>query len=826
MTLPKRGRRRTDNPGPARHNLPERHAPLIGREQDSAAVRDLVLQAPGRLVTLTGSGGCGKTQLALLVAAGLVDTFPDGVFLVDLAPVQTPELVLYTVAAVLGCRQRAGETLLESLLAYLKTAELLLVLDNCDHLIEPCATLAERVLGACPKVRLLATSRERLRNTGEATFGVPPLATPEPDARLAPAELLAYPAVRLFVERARTVRPEFRLEAAEVTSIIGICARLEGLPLALELAAARVAVLSVSQILERLDNSVRLLVGGSRTAAGRQQTLRATLDWSHGLLTAPEQVVFRRLATFRGSWTLEAAEAVCGDALAPATDVLDVLTQLIDKSLVVVLDQRDRRARYRLLEPIRQYAQEHLLESHEVDAVRERQAQYFIAFADALERDASVGGARRQAAVDALLLDYRNLQAALHWAIETRNPVVGLQLAWALQLVWKFHIPLEEGQMWTAAVLALPGADAPTPARAVSLLTAAMLAWMQGDHPAAQHLYAEALPLARQLGDPWIQFVALVDSGMEAEQRRDYTTARARWEEGLVVTRASGDRASEAILLQCLARAEIFARNLPAARALYEEALRIARKIQDTWIMTIVLDGLGAVVLAERDSQRARMLINECLRLKPAPMWRKSAMLTLVQVDLVEGAYDDAREHLSEALALAKTVGHRGNTVQVLDAVAGVMVALRGNPRMVRRLAALVDANWDSQELDWVSTVKRDQLRSILGYAGRAEDAADAQALSLDEAVALAEAELQQATLASGPRPADTAGAPLTARQVEVAVLVGQGRTNRQIGQHLVITERAAAAHVEHILDKLGVSSRAQIAVWTSERGLLTPRSV
>jgi predicted ATPase len=356
VTAPHRAARRPGQGSPPwHHNLPTPHTHLIGREQDCATVGALVLHTPGRLVTLTGTGGCGKTQLALLVAAGLVDRFADGVWLVDLAPVQASDLVPYAVAAVLGRRERPREALLDTLVAYLAGRELLLVLDNCEHLIDACASLVVRVLSWCPRVRLLATSREQLRIGGEATWRVPSLPSPYPRASLSPANLLAYPAVRLFVDRVRAVQPDFALGSANAASVAGICARLEGLPLALELAAARVPALSLRQILERLDDSLRLLVGGSRTAPTRQQTLRATLDWSYGSLSDSERVVFRRLSVFAAGCSLDAAEAVCAGGDIDRSDVLDLLEQLVDKSLVLAYEQ-DSLSRYRLLEPVRQYA--------------------------------------------------------------------------------------------------------------------------------------------------------------------------------------------------------------------------------------------------------------------------------------------------------------------------------------------------------------------------------------------------------------------------------------------------------------------------------------
>jgi predicted ATPase len=420
------------------HNLPAPHSQLVGREEDSVAVGELVQHAPGRLVTLTGTGGCGKTQLAILVAMGLIDSFRDGVWLVELASVQTPLLLPYAVATILGCRDRAGEAMIDTISTYLKGRELLLVLDNCEHLIDACASLAERVLSGCPQVRLLATSRERLRIGSETTWRVPSLASPDrrTSTSMTSVELLGFPSVRLFVERARAIDSGFALGPGNASTVVDICARLEGLPLALELAAAHVSALALPQILERLDDSFRLLVGGSRTAHTRQQTMRATFDWSYALLSAAEQAVFQRLAVFAGGWRLEAAEAVCANGAVAPADVLELLTHLVDKSLVVAeVDDSDSRSRYRILEPIRQYARERLVASGELDTVRHRHVTFFLAFAEALERDASVGGARRHTAADALVAEYGNLLVALRWALDAQDADFALRLAWTLQYV-------------------------------------------------------------------------------------------------------------------------------------------------------------------------------------------------------------------------------------------------------------------------------------------------------------------------------------------------------------------------------------------------------
>ncbi|MBV9354982.1 MAG: LuxR family transcriptional regulator, partial [Chloroflexi bacterium] len=634
-----------------------------------------MIRAPGRLVTLTGTGGCGKTQLALRVAADLVDTFDHGVWFVDLAPVRVPRLVGYAVAAALGRGGRTGKAVEDALVEYLAYRDVLLVLDNCEHLVDGCASLAERLLSACPQVRLLATSRERLRIAGETAWRVPSLASPDARAALTPMELLAYPAVQLFVERALAVQADFVLGSANAASVAALCARLEGLPLALELAAARLPALSLREMLERLDQSFGLLVGGSRTAPTRQQTLQATLEWSHDLLSPAERLVFRRLAVFAGGWTLEAAEAVCTDAAIAETDISELLAHLIDKSLVVA-GERNGRSQYRLLEPIRQYAWEQLAASGELDQMRQRHATFFLAYAEGFGRGASASGARRRIAVQALAAEYRNLQVALQWALDARDTDVGLRLAWTLEFVWKFRVVDDDGLLWVEQLLRLPGADAPTPARAVALLIAAFLRGTR-DRTAAEAIHAEALPLARRLRDPWILFAALSDRGLLAMHRGEYATARACWEEGLTITQASGDRASEAILLHSLGRLAIVEHDYAAGRARCEEALRLARELGDYWTQALAVEALRMAAQALGEYAVARALATECMSLySGAPYPTANTLRALAQMDIAEGRYADARQELGQALAIGRDSAMPAVLPGVLDTMAGLVSQL------------------------------------------------------------------------------------------------------------------------------------------------------
>ena len=714
---------------------------FLGRDRERQVVTDRLQRA--RLVTLTGIGGCGKTRLALEVAADLVDAFSDGVWLVDLAAVQVSELVPYAVATVFGRRERAGEGVLDALVGYLGTRELLLVLDNCEHLIDACANLAERILDDCPDVKVLATSRERLRIAGEATVRVSSLAAPDARTSPEPVSLLAYPAVQLFVERARAVQPAFALGADNASTVAAVCARLEGLPLALELAAAFVLVLSPVQILEQLDDSIRLLAGGSRTAPRRQQTMRATLDWSHGLLSDSEQVAFRRLAVFAGGWTLEGAETVCAGAEIARSQVLELLTRLVDKSLVTV-GERDMRARYRFLEPVRQYARQRLVSCGELEQARRNHAAFILNFAESFAGLFNNGGPRRASAVKALKDEYRDVQAALQYALDTGNADLGLRLAATLWLVWEFHLPLGEGHLWIEQLLRLPGAEMPTPARARALLIAARLAWSgKYDHAAALAYFAEAFPLARQLDDPGILYGALIDRGNLAVYEGDPVAARAYYDEALAIARASGARALQASVLENIAWVTVEQGDYAAARFYGEQAMSFGRELGDHWLISGSSYYLQLAALGQRDFALARSLAEECLTLDTDWFRMDQALSTLILVDLADGHRDDARRRASELLAGILEFGQVGlGNARPIETFAAVMAHL-GYPDVAVRIAAAVEAAWQAVGVTYASVNRdlRDRWLVPVRRKMRDEDFqtwwAKGLKLSLDDALAL-----------------------------------------------------------------------------------------
>ena len=519
-----------------RYNVPPQRTALIGREREVARVRYLILGSQGRLVTLTGAGGCGKTRLALAVAAELAESFDDGPRLIELASVADPLHVPQTVASALGVRDRGSRSLLDSLIAYLAPRKILLVLDNCEHLVEAAAELADRVLQACPSVYVLATSREPLRITGEVTWRVPSLAVPDLRLTQSPEDLLEISSVRLFVERALAVQPMFKLTPQNTPTVAAICARLEGLPLAIELAAAWERALGVEEI----------LVGGSRTAPTRQQTLWATLDWSHALLASPEQALFHRLAVFAGGWNLAAAEAVCGGGEVAHSNVLSLLTRLLDSSLALE-EESDGRARYRLLEPVRAFAADHLARSEDAEATHRAHATYFLERAAQLAtspRGDPAEWAGLGSRLDEMQRDYPNFRLALQW-LSDRMPIESaLQLANVLAELWQFRGYFSEGRAWMAKLLQRPGGEARTRGRALGW--AGNFALFQGDPAAARALHAQNLAIDEEIGDHMHVAAILSDLGRDALAMGDYKAAERLCEDALSRFQALGDSGLQA----------------------------------------------------------------------------------------------------------------------------------------------------------------------------------------------------------------------------------------------------------------------------------------
>ncbi|MBI5567823.1 MAG: AAA family ATPase, partial [Chloroflexi bacterium] len=487
---------------PATNNLPRQLTTFIGREREITEVKHLLHTTTSRLVTLTGSGGCGKTRLALQVGQELLADYPQGVWLIELAPIADPALVPQTAVTALGLREESGRSLVTTLIDYLRGRKTLLLLDNCEHLVTASAQLVETLLHACPDLTILASSREQLGIAGEAAFRVPSLAIPDLH-QLPPIETLTqYEAVQLFVDRAQLALPEFAITAENAGAIAQICHRLDGIPLAIELAAARVNVVSADQIAARLGNAFRLLTGGRRTALPRQQTLRALMDWSYNLLTDAERALLRRLGVFAGGWTLEAAEAIGADedatGLIQPDDVLDLITQLVNKSLVIAEGTEHGHVRYRLLETIRQYAREKMSDFCDVDCVWDRHLDYFVRLAERAEPE--LRGPQQAQWLNRLKDDVDNLHAALDWSVDGEVEG-GLRLATAIYEFVSRYGPINALADKLLQLLQLPAAQPHTMLRARALDTAANLVSWRAEMAQARALAEAALDIYRELGD-------------------------------------------------------------------------------------------------------------------------------------------------------------------------------------------------------------------------------------------------------------------------------------------------------------------------------------
>ena len=589
------------------NNLPQQMTSFIGRESELGDVRRALAKA--RLVSLLGAGGLGKTRLSLQAAAEAMDDFPDGVWLVELAPVADPRRVAQAIASVLGVKEESGQSILEALAKTLKDRRLLVVLDNCEHLLPPCAETATALLHTVPQLKILATSREPLRVTGETIYALPALAAPEPMQEIDAASLARFPAVRLFIDRAVAVQPDFRITEHNARHVVDICHRLDGIPLAIELAAARVRALSVQSIAERLHDRFRLLTGGDRTALPRQRTLRALIDWSYDLLTPDESALLRRIAVFAGSFTLEAAEAIGGGGEIEAASVLDLLSHLVEKSLVV-LDLES--ARYRLLETVRQYARERLDESGEADDARAHHVAFYLALTE--QARPLLGGAQQAAWLTRFDIERENLLSAHASCDRVENGAeMGLRLLYAIKPYWLNRGLLGVGYAVTTEALARAGAQARSRARCGGLADAGQLGFFLGRYAESQSLLEESLAIARELGDKKLVEAVLQPLGMACLGRGDVASARRHLSEALALARELGNKRELAAALNALAQLHRMEGELDAAEPIYGDVVTLGREIKDRETVAIGLLNLAMVSIGRGSTTAARGMLLEVL---------------------------------------------------------------------------------------------------------------------------------------------------------------------------------------------------------------------
>jgi non-specific serine/threonine protein kinase len=574
-------------------HLPTQLTSFIGRESEKDEIVHLLPTA--RLITLTGVGGCGKTRLALEVAGLVQGQYADGVWLVELASLADPGLVVQAVATTLGIREESNQPLVTALTSTLRHRQTLLILDNCEHLLNACAQLAHALLLACPRLKIIATSREALGIPGEIGRRVSSLPLPPLEVPLTPEALTGYAAARLFVERAQAVQPSFCVTERNAASVAQICNRLDGIPLALELAAALVRGMSVELQVTRLDQRFRLLTGGSRAALPRQQTLRATIDWSYELLTEPERMLFARLSVFAGSWTLEAAEGICtGHGIEP-DEVVEHLLHLVDKSLVLTREEPDGADRYWLLDTLRQYGRERLLASGHADTAYKQHAKYYVGLAERIEPE--LDQPRQSEWITLFARDVDNFRAALEWLIGSGDAQHALRLAAVLARFWEIRAHLREGLQRLAEVLAMPGASAPTLERAKVLDMAGVLALYQFDLDVARLHFKKSLATYRQLrawrGVAWV----LIHLGWLCHDSARLKASVRFLREALLLCEQLGDRRGVARALTLLGNTTFWNWDLVTARSLHERSLALSRELGDRWGIAWALDNLALDLL-------------------------------------------------------------------------------------------------------------------------------------------------------------------------------------------------------------------------------------
>jgi predicted ATPase/class 3 adenylate cyclase len=628
------------------NNLPQQATSFIGRERELTEAKALLERT--RLVTLLGMGGMGKTRLSLQIAADVMDRYPDGAWFVDLAPVTDRELVANEVGQVLDIPEEPGRTLVQTLCAHLRKRKLLLVLDNCEHLISACATLAHAILRAAPDVTILATSREALRVPGEQTYPVLPFALP--DRKMSVEQLARSEAVQLFVERARLHKPAFGLSERDAPAIAELCARVEGIPLALELAAARVPSLSIDEINRRLTDRYKLLSGGSRVHLERQQTLRALVGWSYDLLQENERIFLDRLSVFAGGFDVAAAETICGAEPLSSDDVIDLLASLVEKSLVMV-EQNDTTTRYRLLETICDFARERLIKRDDVAATAGRHCSYYLAFAQAARQ--KLGGPEQAEWMRRLELELDNLRAAIARSLSggTDAPTA-VKLQVALMRFWMLRGYSSEGRNNIRAVLALPDLQSPDLPRAHALYVAGALAVNQSDYAEAKPLLTECLALRRTLGNPRETAATLSTLSIVHLQQNDPATARDYELEALGIFRELGDRVGEGIGLVHLGEICVELREHGPAREYFAQCLAIARELRYQELESECECKVGEVAMLEYDLAQARDCFSRALKLCQVAEDKRgeaTAVAWLGRVDAAAGDFESARRRLTEA---------------------------------------------------------------------------------------------------------------------------------------------------------------------------------
>jgi predicted ATPase/DNA-binding CsgD family transcriptional regulator len=798
-------------------NAGEEFNSFVGRELELSEVCRIASAV--RALTLCGAGGIGKTRLAIHAAASLASGFADGAWFVELADLQQPDLVASRMASVIGVIEEPGRPILATLADALRTRQMLMVLDNCEHLIDACARTCQRLLASAPGLKVITTSREPLRVAAETVWQVPTMAMPAP--RGVPddtAELMRSDALRLFADRAAAAQPGFTLGPANVAIVAAICRAVDGLPLGIELAAAWVSVLTVEQIAARLADRFRLLSSAERMALPRHRTLRAAIDWSYDLLPPAEKVLLRRLSVFAG-WPLEMAEKVCAgllpdDELA-AGDILNLLTGLADRSLVIAEPDADGQIRYRMLDTIRAYAAERLDEAGETQQQRARFRDYAVG---EVERAALMGVAllpatwlERVESFRRFGLEAANLRQVLTWCLDEGDAESGLRICAAIRLIWIVQGSFAEATTWTDAFLDLDHSALPDAVLGPALVSRAQLALASDPADAIQRAKA-GLELCRS---PGLEFWAasalnlLAEAALHAGQA-DEADLRAR--EALTMAISAGDGFNVGYANGTRAAAAAYRGDLDGALRLGEDALAIARDIDHGWAAARTLLGLGDLARLTGNPAKARQHYLEAfaiLREVDARPEMARCLAGLGRIETSQGDLEPAGQHLAESIELSRSTGSRIGVIRGLDAFAALAIA-QGSPEVAVRLAAAAAALRAEANLPATPTSRTERLLASagLGEAASKELWAAGSELTRDAAVDLA---LTVPDLLATTRP------ELTMRELEIAALITRGLSNKAIADELGISSATVARHIANIMAKLGFTSRLQIAAWVND---------
>ncbi|MGO9081141.1 MAG: LuxR C-terminal-related transcriptional regulator [Streptosporangiaceae bacterium] len=825
--------RSLDDPA-LRHNLPSQATSFVGRAGELAELRSLV-SGGSRLVTIAGPGGIGKSRLALQVAAEALDGAGDGVWLVELAPVAEPELVARTVAAVLAVREQPGRPVLDTVVDAVGDRYLLVILDNAEHVLGAVAKLADAVMRSCPRASLLVTSREPLGISGEHVFRVPPLPIPPADLA-APGQLAAFESVQLFAERAAMHRQGFALDEGNAAAVAAVCVRLDGIPLALELAAARLGSLSVPEISSRLDQRFRLLTGGSRTALPRHQTLRALIDWSYNLLNPEEQIMLDRLSVFAGGWTLDAAEAVTSRGDAAEWQVLDHLAALVGKSLVQA-DETRGSTRYWLLETVRHYAAERLARraGSEPEETRAAHRDHYLALVES--GDMHLRGPDEATWLDRLEAEFDNIRAALAFSLaDPDSAEPGLRLAAGLHRFCTMRGHGGEALEALTVLLERPDARVPTRARARALTVACHLLDYFGNDPVPPSMVSEALKVARGLPDDAVAADALAQLCWLSFEHGDLPAALVHIDEAVGLARATGDPRLIAYILGRRAVFKSEAGDLDAAFADNQESLTLSRAAGDSYRLATTLANLGfdehvagELEAARAHLQEASMLADDHGYLNLSAGLRQNLGI----VDLMDADPGSASRLFLDSLDTARITGVKS---YVPGALLGLALAAGadGDPAVAATLHGVADEHYEQagRGFEAIEAGLRDrdhaQLRATLGQAAFEAAYARGRTLSRADAIALATAAVEPDPGAAPAGTVPAAGQPATAgsagalseREREIVALLAGGATDAQIGERLFLSVNTVRSHLERIRDKTGARRRAELVRYAIRAGI------